>query len=217
MQFDRIAPYYDRLSELVYGKSLIEASGYYFHQLEGRKQILIAGGGSGEILERLDDLDMPFQIDYVDMSGEMIHRSRQRQPFRNITVEFICEDLSKLTPAHRYDAIITPFMLDCFTQNELEYVVVRIGGYLTGNGVWLFSDFVSTPQVSHRMLIRMMYVFFWVSAGLKTRKLPDYSKAFRKAGLEPRASRSFLNGMVESRVYAGATSPKDSSSHLPGG
>lgn len=217
MQFDRIAPYYDRLSELVYGKSLIEAAGYYFHQLEGRERVLIAGGGSGEILERLDDLNMPFQIDYVDMSGEMIRRSRQRQPFRNITVDFICQDLLKFTSAHRYDAIITPFILDCFNQVELEYVVRKIAGYMTGNGVWLFSDFVSTRPFSQRMLIRLMYVFFWFSAGLKTRKLPDYNKAFRKAGLESQASGSFLKGMVESGIYAGATFPKDSSARLPGG
>ncbi|MEP5106138.1 MAG: methyltransferase type 12, partial [Ekhidna sp.] len=49
--FDFVAPIYDRLSKLVFGKSLIKAQAYHLKVIGDKDRVLILGGGTGKLLE----------------------------------------------------------------------------------------------------------------------------------------------------------------------
>ena len=50
-QFDLVAPFYDALSRLVFGDQIVKSQTHFLHQVQKDDQVLILGGGTGQIFE----------------------------------------------------------------------------------------------------------------------------------------------------------------------
>ena len=73
--FNLVAPIYDRLASIVFGKRWKSVQRFPAADLNNRQKIMILGGGSGAILESLDAAD----VIYVELSGQMIYYQLQNE------------------------------------------------------------------------------------------------------------------------------------------
>ena len=200
MNTDRIAAFYDYLAGLIFGKHLHDAAEYFINRIPKDARILIIGGGTGRILRQLDKPGNQMVVDYVELSKAMIEAGRKNHKGQ-LKVNFIQADVFLWEPQHHYDVIITPFVLDCFTSAKVTELVTSLTNVLQPDGTWIFADFIHTNSYLKKALVRLMYLFFRITTGLRTSALPDYRMAFEKAGLKLHEEKMFYHGMVAARMY----------------
>jgi ubiquinone/menaquinone biosynthesis C-methylase UbiE len=201
MNTDNIAGIYDILGKLIFGDQLEKAYSFYLGRIIPHDKILIIGGGTGKILQKLDELEIPLEIDYIEISQAMLERSRKRV-LQNIKVRFVRADVTEWQPESDYNILITPFVLDCFSDHDLNSLMSKLSTKLHKDGIWIFTDFVRTQFFWQKSLVKIMYWFFRVTTGLTISSLPDFKKAFENANLDLSASKTFYHNMIEARVYS---------------
>src|SRR6187402_1340927 len=75
--FDRLAPVYDKLAGLVFGKAIVDAQLVFLDRVRAGDRILILGGGTGWLLEKLLRKQPVCEVWYVESSSRMIELTRQ--------------------------------------------------------------------------------------------------------------------------------------------
>lgn len=193
--FNRIAALYNSLKRFVFGSQLDDASTYFLDGIPSRSKILIIGGGSGEILENFNPSQ---QIQYLELSVAMIDSAKKIKS--KASVEFIKSDILVWQPISKYDTIITPFVLDCFNEAQLNLIFPKLKNALNTNGEWIQTDFYP-KNTAHKLLIKIMYVFFNLSANLKVNELADFDSLFKRHNFIFKRNALFYHSMVESKIY----------------
>ena len=196
--FDRVAPFYDGLSRLIFGNTLEQAQLAYVHNLKPKSRLLVLGGGTGWILERLLEAQPDLQIDYVEASKKMIDRSRGRSFMGN--VNFI-HGTQIDVPGVEYDAIITHFFLDVFSPEELVKAIKQLEGLLKQGGIWLCADFSKTSRLYHQFLLWLMHRFFKIMSRLQASQLQDFQMLLTKEGLQLDGISHWKKGLIFSSCY----------------
>src|SRR3569833_2127388 len=108
--YNNSAWFYDKLSRLIYGGALIKAQVYLLDNIPAGSKILIAGGGTGWILEEIAKLyPSGLKINYVEVSAKMIALSRKRISGEN-NVDFINAPVEDVPLPTDYDVVISPFL-----------------------------------------------------------------------------------------------------------
>lgn len=197
--FNKIAPVYDGLARLVYGKSIVESQTHFFTQLEKARHILIMGGGSGWIVEELMK-HTKAEVVYVDASSSMIALAKQRNHLHN-QIKFIHGTEDDIPIGKVFDSVITNFYLDLFTEEQQQEVIIKILPALSAKGLWLVSDFVKSDKVWHQFLLFTMHQFFKQFSKMETRSLADWEAALYKNDLTQLQTESFYNGFIKSAVF----------------
>lgn len=114
--YNNSAWFYDQLSRLVYGRTLIKAQAYLLKYVPENANILIVGGGTGEILEELSKVHPAgLQITYVEIAKNMMTRSKKRDVDNNEVV-FINDAIENVALKANFDVVITPFLFDNFKE-----------------------------------------------------------------------------------------------------
>jgi ubiquinone/menaquinone biosynthesis C-methylase UbiE len=196
-----IAPVYGLISRLVFGKALLSARRIHLHLIKPEHRVLILGGGTGEVLEVILGNNPDQEVTYWESSGKMMSLSRRRNEiYDSATVTWIEEPYPSERSSGNYDVVITNFFLDLFDDQELKTVGERIYKDLNEEGLWIFTDFRSEPGRDNwqSSFIRLMYLFFRITTGLKTQKLADFHGFFESRNLETIQHKEFFNGMIES-------------------
>jgi ubiquinone/menaquinone biosynthesis C-methylase UbiE len=195
--FDVIAPYYDGLSQLVFGRKIKKSQIEALKFIQPCSTILILGGGTGWILEELSKIHPSgLTITYVDISLKMIHLSKRRKTLLN-TVDFINDSIQNISLENdHYDAVISPFFLDCFSGATVQSVFYKINTSLKINGLWLNIDFCLTEKSNfwQKTLIRLMYTFFRFICNIEATKLPHIAIYFTNYIL--REQKMFCNNFI---------------------
>ena len=171
--YDHIAGFYDRLSRLVFGSSIVRAQVCLLPFIPAGARILIIGGGTGWILEEIAALHpQGLTIDYIESSAKMIAISQKRNRQKN-SVQFIHQPIEDYVLTTPYDVIITPFLFDNFPKDKIAYIFEKLHAYLKSNGLWLYADFTSGTgnPFWQKILLRIMYLFFRVTGAIETQKL----------------------------------------------
>lgn len=200
--FNFIAPFYDDLAFIVYGRKLIDARMSFIHRIPAKGRVLLMGGGTGKILNQVLKQVPGITIDFVEPAEKMIHLAQRNleSGFKS-QVNFICGDHHSIPHENEYDVATSFFVIDCFRQEKALEFVKAITLPLKGNGLLLFSDFFYTGKFRHRALIWFMYRFFKLTAGVETQKLPDYDRIFETLGLQKTEEKVFLSGLIRSGVF----------------
>ena len=94
--YDKVAFFYDRLATLVFGNRLQEARIANLDYIRPRDRVLVVGGGSGQLLEHLDQAGLQCHVDFVEVSAAMIHKAQMKVP-ANITINYLNKDISHYT------------------------------------------------------------------------------------------------------------------------
>lgn len=179
--YDNIAGVYDFLSRLIFGRHIVQAQVCLLKYVPPDSTILIVGGGTGWILERLaEEHPQGLQIDYVESSVQMIALSKKRG-FKENTINFIHTPIEDFTMDKQYDVIITPFLFDNFQIEKIELVFSKLDAMLKTNGLWLYADFLYDKSPNHlwqKLLLKMMYLFFRITSTVEARELVSMDKYF---------------------------------------
>jgi ubiquinone/menaquinone biosynthesis C-methylase UbiE len=199
--YDNSAPFYDGLSRLVFGKTLIKAQVYLLPFIPAGAKVLIVGGGTGWILEQLTKIHPSgLNITYVEISAKMTELSRKRNTGNN-TVSFINDAIENVMLAADYDAVITPFLFDNFIEETLPALFNHIHQSLKPMGLWLCTDYQVTGKLWQKALLKSMYLFFKLLCGIDTTTLPDINAQFAKHNYKKKSAKTFFADFIISTQY----------------
>lgn len=204
MNFNWIAPVYDPLAFLVFGRQLDRAQTTFLPQILPDSSVLVVGGGTGRLLEQVLTTCQPKQVLYLEASAQMVALSSQRIIRHAVvgSVEFRVGDETLLKPDEHFDVIVTPFVLDLYTAKTLQTSFIpALRSRLKHGGLWLVTDFIQ-PQIGwQKALLWTMIRFFRLTAGIEIHQLPDWQWCLREAGLTLQEGERRVGGMVATEVW----------------
>lgn len=202
--YDIIAPYYDVLSRLVYFRSQLKAQTDQLAFIPANSSILIAGGGTGWILEEIAKLHPSgLQITYVEISEKMISLSKKRNVKAN-NVSYIHAAAEDLELSSDYDVIITAFLFDNFANDKISIVFNKFDKALKPEGLWLFSDFYYSEATGRRWqkyLLKTMYFFFRRISNVEASMLINTESYFSGQYDQPLKTAYYYAGFIKAVVY----------------
>jgi len=197
--FDDIAGVYDSLASLIFGMTIKRSQLELLKYIKKGDKVLIVGGGTGWILPYIYTKS-PGLIHYVDASQKMISLARKKVDNSLCPVNFIRQSIFEYRDTVQYDVVITFFVLDVFSQNNLNMLMSKLKSYLKQDGLWLFADFNASNQWQH-VLIKIMYGFFKVTCNLENSKLHSFDCLFDRFRLRLIENHEYYGGMIQSKVY----------------
>ncbi len=195
--FNLIAPCYELLKKVVFGNKLEKAERCYLNRLKEGDQVLIIGGGNGDLLNHLSP---QCTIDYMELSGKMISNA-VKQGFEG-TINFIEDDFLRHDLDQKYDWVITNFFLDVFDENHLRIASKKIFDLLKDDGKLLATDFYPTNQFTGKLLLKLMHVFFKLVSNLESRRLKNIPYFLQKVGFRECESRFFAGKKIFSIIFS---------------
>lgn len=205
--FDRLAGVYHALEWIAFGRGLERARFCHIESLQACHRVLILGEGDGRYLARLLRRFPKLRIECLDGSRAMLARAeaglteveRRQVVFRHgdaRTAEF---------GAVEFDAVVTLFFLDCFSEAEVAGLVERVGRALRPEARWMWADFALPERGWRRwraaLWVSGLYGFFRWRTELNVRCLPPSESLLREAGWCLREQRSWQAGLLRSAVY----------------
>jgi len=180
--YDKIATNYDLISRIIFGKNLVEAQVCLLKYVPNNSRVLIAGGGTGWILEEFTKIHpQGLIIDYVESSAKMIALSKKRNYASN-KINFINLPIENYSTDEKYDIILTPFFFDNFTVNKIQTIFNRLNNLLKNDGTWLYVDFVydeNKKPLWQKALLKIMYLFFRITSKIETQELVNMEFFFK--------------------------------------
>ena len=208
--FNWIAPVYDSLSWLVFGRRLQRAQTVFLDQIPDADtsgvgvSLLLLGGGTGELLTHILAKRPDCHVVYLEPSARMVALATRRilhHPGPAMVI-FRVGDETTLHPDERFDAVITPFVLDLFTEETLQRrIIPRLRQTLKPGGIWLVTDFINTNQWWQQGLLWVMIRFFNLTASIEARTLANWQQALRNAGLARQREQLAVWNMVATEVW----------------
>jgi len=200
--YNNSAWFYDRLSRLIYGRTIIKSQVYLLNHIPANSNILIVGGGTGWILEEITKIHPSgLNITYVEIAEKMIALSRKRNAGGN-KVNFLNQAIENVKDDSIYDIVITPFLFDNFTEQTLQKVFDHMHNCLKPGGIWLNTDFHVTGKWRHKLLLRSMFIFFRLICGIEASKLPGIQQCFERFGYISIDQKSFFSDFIISTAYS---------------
>ena len=182
--YDAIAGVYDTLAGIFIGKALRDAQIYLVQYIPAGAKILIAGGGTGWILEEITSIHSKgLQIDYLDISANMISKAKDQEVGQN-QVRFINQTAEENFEGNNYNIILTPFFFDNFKEPTMRGIFNRLHQKLQYNGLWFYADFqvAGEHQFFQKSLLSIMYTCFRAICNIESDHLPDVITQFAKDG-----------------------------------
>lgn len=199
--YDNAAWFYDRLSRLVYGKALVRAQTKYLHLIPAGAKILIAGGGTGWIIEEIaKTYPSGLKITYVELSEKMMDKARKRNAAGNV-ITYVNQPVEEANLTGDFDVIITPFLLDSLSAGIFDAVFKGLSNLLPPDGIWLNTDFQLTGKWWQPMLLKSMYLFFRMIGCVENVDLPLIKQRFQQAGYIAKQQTTFFGDFILAAVY----------------
>lgn len=228
--YDRLAPWYQTLERLRFGNALQKARVSLLPEfvtalsqppapLVGREsstaqrsaRVLFLGDGDGRLLDAFLAEEPDVVVTSVDISRRMLGLQRLRVRSRGCRVRWHRTDVQSLTfPANSFDAVVTPFFLDCFDPNQLNRLLPRIAAWATADAIWYYVDF-QEPQRGvrrawGRFWLHCMHTFFRWQTGLQATRVIDPSPALQQLGFAATSTAELHVGMLRGTLYRRAGS-----------
>ena len=194
--FNLIAPFYDVVKRLVFGRKLESAERYFTSQIKEGERVLIIGGGHGSVIEALP---VNCSIDYLEFSTDMIRQAKERSKDRN--VRFIRGDFLVTELKQRYDWVIASFFLDVFSEENLVLACERLFRLLPNHGHVIVTDFAKATNVHAKLLLWLMHMFFRIVAKLESKSIQPIRLRMEEAGFVVVRHHKFVGGKVFSAIF----------------
>lgn len=201
--YDPIAGNYDFLSRLIFGQNLILSQTCLLQHIPPKSNILIAGGGTGWILEETAKIHSSgLCITYVEISEKMIRLAKKRNVKQN-EVYFVNKAIEDFTTSDQYDVILTAFLFDNFGNERAELVFQKLAPMLKEKGKWLFADFHIDQESKQwqKLLLKLMFRFFRIICNIEAKELIPMDVKFKESGFREIYSYSRFHNFLKSSVY----------------
>jgi ubiquinone/menaquinone biosynthesis C-methylase UbiE len=200
--YDTVASFYDWLSTLIFGEAILQAHKFLIDAVPAGSQVLIAGGGTGFILEEISKKHIGgLQITYVDISEKMIALSKKRNIGGN-KVLFINKAINDTVFNQQFDVVITPFFLDNFSNSTAKIIFDKMDAVIAPDGLWLFADFQSKKnKLWQKLLLKIMYLFFRIVCNIEASHLPDFPFFFNQHNYQAIDMKTFYKDFIYAVIY----------------
>lgn len=200
MSFDSIAPVYDSLSRMVYGKSIVAAQKYFLRHIPEGSNVLIVGGGTGWIIDAILAVNKTCTIVYLEASQKMLQKAESRVGINDrARVTFLLQ--SEMPTEGSYDVIITNFFLDLFLPSKLTTIFQQLKDRMKDDGQWIVTDFVDGGKRWQRLLLWIMYLFFRRVSKIEAASLPPWQFLLAEAGMHTVEVKYFYSGFIKTAIY----------------
>ena len=210
--FDRVARPYRWMEYLTFGTFLERCRFALLDRLGDPHRALLLGDGDGRFLSQLLRKYPQLTAHVVDLSPAMLRLSQARVAAAGNAhrATFHRADLRDPLPVPSaddltFDLVTAPFLLDCFTTEEIITLIHRVLPLLAHDAAFLVSDFALPAEQPFRflgwLLVSALYKAFAVLTGLTVRQLPDYAGALEQAGFRLVEERLFLCGILRSELW----------------
>jgi len=201
--FDRVARVYRWAEYLSLGPLLQRLRTHFLPQLAESKRAFVLGDGDGRFLSQLLAQDKDLHATAVDSSAQMLVLLRARCGVARL--QTIHGDALIEAPPPGTDLIVTHFFLDCFRQDEIDTLALRLARSIQPGALWLVSDF-RVPEGGAlrpfaRAYIRALYFAFRILTGLRVTQLPDPAAALSAAGFLRIAEHQTLGGLLYTEIW----------------
>ena len=204
--FDRVARAYRWLEYASLGPILERVRWHWLDhgRLSVSRQALILGDGDGRFTTRLLLKTPHVHVTAVDLSTGMLRLLERRCAHSSKRLQTLQADVRQLNPHSKPDLVVTHFLLDCLTDQEVRDLVRRIRPGLQPGALWVVSEFAIPPgllQWPARLLVRSLYFAFRLMTGLRVTRLPDHAAALQACGLTKVAAERFLGGILLTELW----------------
>lgn len=207
MNFDFVAPFYDRLSQWVFGDLLAQSRRTLLDELTVAPKVLILGGGSGDMLFGLAERQIGQEVTYIESSSKFVALARQawQKNFlgSDIAINWQQSTWQAYEATEKFDLITTDYFLDLFRKEEVQQFVQKISNHLEPNGYWLYIDFCQNEATAWwwQTLRVIMYRFFGLVAGVPGREIQNVRKIAGEIGLEIVAEKQMARHGIEAILF----------------
>lgn len=205
MKIGRLARWYRWIEYAAFGRALELRRFAFLPHLVSARRVLILGEGDGRTLARLLTVAPMARFDVVELSPEMISLARRRTN-QSDRIGFHCRDArTENWPAEHYDAIVTHFFLDCFSEADARWLIRKLAYTLKPGGAWLISEFAIPNsgwlRLQAQLWIWTMYRFFHMTTGLSAKVLPPIADLMREAGMRRVKQETRRGGLIISEIW----------------
>jgi len=202
--YDKIANYYDRIHHLFYGQSEIHAQVELLDYVRPGDRLLILGGGTGWILDKIGAIfPSGLRITYVESSARMMELTKTRKWGQN-EVELVTSTVEEWKGDMVYDCVLTGLFFDNFQDAHAAAIVRQVSPYLKNGGYWLESDFYyprRRGKLWQAILLYSMYISARLICGVEARRLPDMDRIFTEEGYRVLYTTFHYQRFIRSVVY----------------
>jgi ubiquinone/menaquinone biosynthesis C-methylase UbiE len=179
--YDPIANYYDRIHHLFYGQAEISAQVELLDYVRPGDRVLILGGGTGWILEKIGDIfPSGLEITYIESSARMMGLTTARKCGQN-RVALVTSTVEEWKGEMEYDCVLTGLFFDNFNEAHALAVVRQVTPFLKMGGYWLESDFYYPKKRGKPWQAILLWLMYWSArliCGVEAKRLPDMDKIF---------------------------------------
>jgi SAM-dependent methyltransferase len=187
-----LAPIYQPISRLVFGKDLVYANQAFLESSKGKK-LLIIGGGDG-IAYR--DFGKNMQGEYWDSSPKMAEIA-----MKNLHCSGLIVYAESWQGSGKFDRIVLPFVLDTMSDPEIQNLISKVKSALMPQGKVILSDFFEPVSFGQRLVQKSMIGFFRLITSHRRKDLPCINSLFKNAGFELNHEKCWRKGWIRAQVW----------------
>lgn len=204
--FDKLARVYRWMEYLSFGPLLMRCRKQFLPQMLHAHHALILGDGDGRFTASLVRANQSLRVDAVDASPAMLSALLLAAGRNQVRVQTHCADLRTWQPQNvNYDLVVSHFLLDCLSTEEVTKLIARIRPSLDQGAIWVVSEFAIPQRRIQRalanLLISFLYRAFSLLTGLQIRHLPDYTTALNSNGFQLMRVKIRLFGILRSELW----------------
>ncbi|WP_339874469.1 class I SAM-dependent methyltransferase [uncultured Algoriphagus sp.] len=193
-RYSLLAPFYNRLTKLVFGDQLKQSKNY-FKENPSKKKVLIIGGGDG-----LDYRNFQNQLagEYWEVSRAMLRLAKLNLSKSQLTFHLGYFQAEKEID---FDEVWLHFVLDTMLDEEILSLLVEIKKSLKPEGRIYLADFFAPKNAFQRVLNRSMINFFRIVVAHKRSSIPDYEVILQSQNWVKISQKEFLKGWVKAQIW----------------
>lgn len=185
-----LAPFYQFLSQLVFGKDLLEANQFF---LEKNRKSLIIGGGDGYAYR---DFRNNLEGEFWDLSPGMTHLAK-----KNLEGSGLIIQAGAWPGKGKFDRVYLPFVLDTMPDEEIIFLVDLIRKSLLPQGEIVISDFFEPVGFGQMLFQKAMIIFFRVFTSHRRNDLPDILGLLKKEGFTLIQEKCWRKGWIRTQIW----------------
>lgn len=198
--FDGVAAIYDTLSNVVFGRSMVRSQTFYLRDIPSGAKVLIIGGGTGWLLKELLVVNSTCSIWYIEASAKMLELTKERISKSSNAIHLIHGTEDSIPPGIKFDAVITHFYLDLFSQISCNQVIQKISRSMHVKSMWLVTDFINKTWWQN-ILLFVMYKFFRLTSHIEASNLPAWQQLLKTNGFIEDKSNFFFWKFIRSSLF----------------
>jgi len=193
-RYSFIAPFYSPLARMVFGTSLTEVKIAFAENL-ALKRVLIIGGGDG-----LEYKGFARQVrgEFWELSEAMLRKAK-----KNLSESKLEFHLGKFEAdsENKFDEVWLHFVLDTFTDLELEKFLVELKSALNPESTLYLADFFEPQSWIQQVIQFIMIRFFRIFTAHPRIDVPEYEQFLKKAGFKKLEELKKRKGWIRAQLW----------------